>query len=72
MLNKQDDCQIVCLVYLLNVIHGGDVNELEMLLTAKLSSHVSELLCDLNQTQVQVELCRECHYPVPEHTHTHM
>ena len=58
-------------VYLhaLGVLHGGDVDEFEMLLTAELSSHVSELLCYPDETQVQVELRRECHYPVPEYTH---
>lgn len=58
-------------LYALGVLHGGDVEELEMLLTAELSSHISELLCYPDQTHVQVELCRECHNPVPEHTHRH-
>lgn len=53
----------------LDVLHGWDVDEFEMLLTAKLSCHVSELLCYSNQTQVQVELCRKCYYPVPKYTY---
>ena len=54
------------------ILHGGDVYEFEMILTAELSSHVPKLLCYPDQTQVQVELCRECHDPVPEYTHAHL
>lgn len=47
-------------------LHGGDVDEFKMLLAAKLSCHLSELLCDPDQPQIQVELCRERYYPVPK------
>lgn len=47
-------------------VHGGDVDQLEVLLTAQLGRHVPELLCDPDQTQIQIEFCRESHDPVSE------
>lgn len=55
-----------------DVLHSGNIYEFEVLLTAELSSHVSELFCYPDQTQVEVKLSRECHYPVPEYTHSHL
>lgn len=56
-----------------NILHGGDVDEFEMLLAAEMSRNASKLFCNPNQTKVKVELCRERDNPVPEtHTNTHI